>query len=81
VNGSVNVPVTRQWLSSRHMIATTNTFLTIEELLEAVFSVPRGCYMRTITASVQLENKNSGRGSQGACRQDELIGGKPPVVK
>jgi hypothetical protein len=25
--------------------------------------------------------KNSGRESQGACHQDELIGGKPPVVK
>jgi hypothetical protein len=25
--------------------------------------------------------KNAGRESQGACRQDELIGGKPPVVK
>jgi hypothetical protein len=34
-----------------------------------------------VTPSVQLKNKNSGRGSQGACRQDELIGGKPPVVK
>jgi hypothetical protein len=31
-------------------------------------SFQRGCYIRTITASVQLENKNSGRGSQGACR-------------
>jgi hypothetical protein len=41
----------------------------------------RGCYIRTITASVHLENKNSGSGSQGALRQDELIGGKPPVVK
>jgi hypothetical protein len=28
--------------------------------------------MRTMTASVQLK-KNAGRGSQGACRQDELI--------
>jgi hypothetical protein len=28
-------------------------------------------------ASVQLENKITGRESQGACRQDELIGGKP----
>jgi hypothetical protein len=36
---------------------------------------------RTITASVQLENKITGRESLGACRQDELIGGKPPVVK
>jgi hypothetical protein len=41
----------------------------------------RGCYIRTITASVQLENKIIGRYSQGACRQNELIGGKPPVVK
>jgi hypothetical protein len=27
-----------------------------------------------------IEN-NAGRESQGACRQDEVIGGKPPVVK
>jgi hypothetical protein len=32
-----------------------------------------------MTASVQL--KNFGRESQGAWSQDELIGGKPPVVK
>jgi hypothetical protein len=25
--------------------------------------------------------ENVGRDSQGACRQDEMIGGKPPVVK
>jgi hypothetical protein len=41
----------------------------------------RGCYIRTINISVQLEIKNYGRGSQGACRQDELIGGTLPVVK
>jgi hypothetical protein len=41
----------------------------------------RGCYMRTITASVQLENRISGRDPQGACRQDEVIDGKPPFVK
>jgi hypothetical protein len=41
----------------------------------------RGCYIRTITASVQLQNKITGRDSQGACRQDELIGGKPPLGK
>jgi hypothetical protein len=34
----------------------------------------------TMIASVQSK-KNAGRESQGACRQDELIGGKPPVVK
>jgi hypothetical protein len=33
-----------------------------------------------MTASVQLRKK-SGHESQAAWRQDELIGGKPPVVK
>jgi hypothetical protein len=28
-----------------------------------------------------IENKNSGRESQGPWWQDEVIGGKPPVVK
>jgi hypothetical protein len=32
-------------------------------------------------AAVQLKKKNVGRESQRACRQDELIGGKLPVVK
>jgi hypothetical protein len=41
----------------------------------------RGCYIRTITARVHLENKITGRESQGACFQDELMSGKPPVVK
>jgi hypothetical protein len=29
----------RQWLSSRHVIATTDMHATIEELLETLFSV------------------------------------------
>jgi hypothetical protein len=33
-----------------------------------------------MTAGVQLEKK-SGRESPGACRQEELIRSKPPVVK
>jgi hypothetical protein len=37
--------------------------------------------MRTTPVNVQLENKIAGRESQGTCRQDELIGDKPPVVK
>jgi hypothetical protein len=41
----------------------------------------RESYVRTITASVPLENEITGRESQGACHQDELIGGIPPVVK
>jgi hypothetical protein len=35
----------------------------------------------TMTASVQLGKKISGRASEGAWHQDQLIGGKPPVVK
>jgi hypothetical protein len=34
-----------------------------------------------MTSNVQLENKNTGREFQETCRQDELIVGKPPVVK
>jgi hypothetical protein len=41
----------------------------------------RGCYIRTITASVQLENKITGWVSQGACCQDKPTDSKPPVVK
>jgi hypothetical protein len=41
----------------------------------------RGCYIRTITANVHLENKITGLESKGACRRDELIGGKPQAVK
>jgi hypothetical protein len=41
----------------------------------------RGCYIRTITSSFQLENEITGRETQVACRQNEMIGGKPPVVK
>jgi hypothetical protein len=35
----------------------------------------------TIAIIVQLENKIIAHESQGACRQDKLIGGKPPVMK
>jgi hypothetical protein len=34
-----NTPVAGQWLSSRHVMVATDTHATIEELLEAVFSV------------------------------------------
>jgi hypothetical protein len=33
-----------------------------------------------MTAENQLK-ENNGREPQGACRQDELTSGKPPVVK
>jgi hypothetical protein len=40
----------------------------------------RGCYIRTMTARVQLQKEISGREPQRTC-QDEIMGGKPPVVK
>jgi ribosomal protein S19E (S16A) len=44
-------------------------------------SCHRKCYIRTMTAGVQLRKIYSGRESQGARRQDELTGGKTSVVK
>jgi hypothetical protein len=44
------------------------------------YSHQRGCYIRTMTTRAQLKRKISARESQG-WRQDELIDGKPPVVK
>jgi hypothetical protein len=42
----------------------------------------RGCYTRTMTECVQLKKKRiAGRESQWTWHQDELIGGKPPVVQ
>jgi hypothetical protein len=40
----------------------------------------RGCYIRTMTARVQLRN-NISSGTRGVWRQNEVFGAKPPVVK
>jgi hypothetical protein len=45
------------------------------------FSLQRRGYIWILTSSVQLENKITGLESQEACRQDELICDKPPVIK
>jgi hypothetical protein len=61
-NGSVNTSVARQWLSSRHVIAATDTHATIVEILDAVFSVrsvPR------FYKEDQLELQGLVRGSEG----------------
>jgi hypothetical protein len=36
---------------------------------------------KIIITSVQLDNKITGHENQGACYQDETIGGKLPVTK
>jgi hypothetical protein len=38
-NRSANTTIARQWLSSSHTMAATDMHATIEEPLEAVFSV------------------------------------------
>jgi hypothetical protein len=47
----------------------------------SLWSVPRLYNEIPGVLSIQFENKTTGRESQGAYRQDELIGGKPPFVK
>jgi hypothetical protein len=52
------------------------------EGIQSLTSSPQiGCYTRAMTVRVQLKRKISGRELQGAWRQDELIGGKPPGAK
>jgi hypothetical protein len=38
-NGSAYTPVARQWLIRRHVMSATGTQATVDELLEAMFSV------------------------------------------
>jgi hypothetical protein len=54
------------------------------------YFLQKGCYTRTMTARVRLQKKKkkkkgegeiSGHEPQEACRQDDLIDCKPPVVK
>jgi hypothetical protein len=59
------------------------------EMVDAVGSAPRlyhsiaqaECHIKSMTARVLLKTKICGHESQGAWHQDELIVGKPPVVK
>jgi hypothetical protein len=62
------------------MTAVARTSLIVHDRT-ILSSRQRGSYIRTITASVQLENKITGRESQGARRPDDLIGGKSPIVR
>jgi hypothetical protein len=53
-----------------------NIFMRDKPIFSAERMLHKDYYRRSST-----EKKISGRESQGAWRQDELIGGKPPVVK
>jgi hypothetical protein len=69
--GSANTTVARQWPRKRHLSAATEAQETIEELLEATFSV-------LSVPKRHIEDQPTE--PQGSWHQDELIGGKPPVV-
>jgi hypothetical protein len=63
---------TWEWLRWRRPAAIIN---------DRPIHLSRACYIRTITASVQLGGKKYWSWVSRVWRQDELIGGKPPVVK
>jgi hypothetical protein len=72
-NGSVKTPVATQWLSNRHVIASTDKHATIEELLEEVcsmLSVQRltmtSCHYRTVLRR-KLEEYDVGVTRPPAC--------------
>jgi hypothetical protein len=60
------------------MIALARPAATVND--RPIFSSER-MLNKDYDSKCSVENKIAGRVSQGACRQDELIGGKPPVVK
>jgi hypothetical protein len=51
-------------------IVNNRSILSLERMLRKDYN--RKC---------SFEKKITGRESQGVCHQDELIGGKPPVIK
>jgi hypothetical protein len=62
---------TREWMRWRGpAIVNDRPILSLERMLFKDYD--RRC---------SIEKNNSGRDPEGARRQDELIGGKPPVVK
>jgi hypothetical protein len=84
---------TESWnTATRNMSSETNKYATIKELLLAVISMrsmpklySKGHLVRDdVTLGLLLQEfsyKISGRGSHEVWHQEELIGGKPPVVK
>jgi hypothetical protein len=49
-NASVNIAVAKQWISSRHVTAATDTNPTVQGQLEAVFSVQiEGAHVVSVT--------------------------------
>jgi hypothetical protein len=63
---------TWEWMRWRRPAAIANDKPTISS---------EGMLYKDYDRRYSIEKKNCGRESQGARRQDELIAGKPPVVK
>jgi hypothetical protein len=68
----VNTPVGRQWFSSRHVTAATDTHGTIEELLKVMFSV-RSVPRLLVEEAVSLEFERVRRSSSENCSQERVI--------
>jgi hypothetical protein len=71
-SSSVNMSVAKQWLSSRHMKAVTNTQVIIQELLEEVFSmqpVSRLYNEDQLPLPVSLNTQSREESSESAGRQ------------
>jgi hypothetical protein len=62
---------TREWLRKPAAIINDRPILSPDRMLQ------KDCDRKGWVD----KKKSAGRETQGACRQDELIGGKPPVVK
>jgi hypothetical protein len=65
-NGSINTPVVSHWLSSHHVIVAADTYATVEELLEALFSVQSmpGLY-NTYQLPLQMSSETAVRKVRG----------------
>jgi hypothetical protein len=74
-NGSANPVIAKQWLSSRRVKAVTHTHATIEEMLEAMFSVrsvPRLCNENQLPLTnspsrVRVERESAGSQLRSCC--------------
>jgi hypothetical protein len=76
-NGSENEPLDRQWVSSCHMLSSTVTHATEDDLLEAVFPVlpvPRTAYHCDSGFGRQLKDRKLVVGWPPACENVVNVG-------
>jgi hypothetical protein len=77
----LNFSVARQWLSSRHVIATIDTHAKQKTCWKLCFLCGPWMLHTDYYRKGSVEKENLWSWVSRTWRQDELIGGKPPVVK